>query len=97
MILQILFILVDTDVPRNRRVFKYFQIREVDVPCIQIINLSSDARYKMPFEEITYENLRNFGQSFLNRKAKVNPSLDNDYSEPQNNSFLAVLGLHCFA
>ena len=51
----------------------------------------------MPFEEITYENLRNFGQSFLNRKAKVNPSLDNDYSEPQNNSFLAVLGLHCFA
>ncbi|MXQ90029.1 hypothetical protein E5288_WYG013915 [Bos mutus] len=67
---KILFILVDTDVPRNRRVFKYFQIREVDAPCIQILNLSSDARYKMPFEEITYENLRNFGQSFLNRKAK---------------------------
>ena len=71
MIWQILFILVDTDVPRNRRVFKYFQITEVDVPCIQILNLSSDARYKMPFEEITYENLQKFGQSFLNRKATL--------------------------
>ncbi|XP_057551713.1 protein disulfide-isomerase-like protein of the testis [Hippopotamus amphibius kiboko] len=67
---KILFILVDADEPRNRRVFKYFRITEVDTPCVQILNLSSDARYKMPFEEITYENLKKFSQSFLNRKAK---------------------------
>ena len=45
----------------------------------------------MPFEEITYENLKKFGQSFLNRKAKVSSSLDKVYPEPQNNSFSVIL------
>ncbi|XP_036682438.1 protein disulfide-isomerase-like protein of the testis isoform X2 [Balaenoptera musculus] len=71
---KILFILVDADEPRNGRVFEYFRIAEADIPCVQILNLSSDARYKMPFEEITYENLKKFGQSFLNRKAKKHQS-----------------------
>uniref|UniRef100_A0A8C3VWH2 Protein disulfide-isomerase-like protein of the testis n=1 Tax=Catagonus wagneri TaxID=51154 RepID=A0A8C3VWH2_9CETA len=71
---KILFILVDADEPRNRRVFEYFRITQVDVPSVQILNLSSDARYKMPFEEITYGNLKKFGQSFLNRKAKKHQS-----------------------
>uniref|UniRef100_A0A8D1MYU9 Protein disulfide-isomerase-like protein of the testis n=1 Tax=Sus scrofa TaxID=9823 RepID=A0A8D1MYU9_PIG len=71
---KILFILVDADEPRNRRVFEYFRITEVDIPSVQILNLSSDARYKMPFEEITYENLKKFGQRFLDRKAKKHQS-----------------------
>ncbi|XP_007467027.1 PREDICTED: protein disulfide-isomerase-like protein of the testis [Lipotes vexillifer] len=71
---KILFILVDADEPRNGRVLEYFRITEADIPCVQILNLSSDARYKMPFEEITYENLKKFGQSFLNRKAKKHQS-----------------------
>ena len=91
MVWQILFILVDADEPRNGRVFEYFRIAEADIPCVQILNLSSDARYKMPFEEITYENLKKFGQSFLNRKAKVSSSLDKVYPEPQNNSFSVIL------
>ncbi|CAK7304382.1 Protein disulfide-isomerase-like protein of the testis [Vulpes lagopus] len=71
---EILFILVDADEPRNGHIFKYFRITEVNIPCVQILNLSSDARYKMPFEEITYENLKKFGRSFLNRSAKKHQS-----------------------
>uniref|UniRef100_A0A8C4MBG8 Thioredoxin domain-containing protein n=1 Tax=Equus asinus TaxID=9793 RepID=A0A8C4MBG8_EQUAS len=64
---KILFILVDADEPRNRHVFKHFRIAEVNIPSVQILNLSSDARYKMPSEEITYKNLKKFGHSFLNK------------------------------
>ncbi|XP_031543150.2 protein disulfide-isomerase-like protein of the testis [Vicugna pacos] len=71
---KILSILVDADEPKNRRVFEYFRITEFDIPSVQILNLSSGARYKMPFEEITYKNLKKFGQSFLNRKAKKHQS-----------------------
>ncbi|XP_070088680.1 protein disulfide-isomerase-like protein of the testis [Equus caballus] len=73
---KILFILVDADEPRNRHVFKYFRITEVNIPSVQILNLSSDARYKMPSEEITYENLKKFGRSFLNNSAKKHQSSD---------------------
>lgn len=68
---QMLFILVDADEPRNGRVFEYFRITEADIPSVQILNLSSDARYKMPFEDVTFQNLQKFGRSFLNRRAKV--------------------------
>ncbi|XP_037669738.1 protein disulfide-isomerase-like protein of the testis [Choloepus didactylus] len=71
---KILFILVNTDEPRNGRVFEYFRITEVDVPSVQILNLSSNARYKMPAEEITYKNLKKFGRSFLNGSAKKHQS-----------------------
>ncbi|XP_004750330.2 protein disulfide-isomerase-like protein of the testis isoform X2 [Mustela putorius furo] len=71
---EILFILVNADEPRNGHILKYFRITEVNIPCVQILNLSSDARYKMPSEEITYENLKKFGYSFLNRNAKKHQS-----------------------
>ncbi|XP_059010656.1 protein disulfide-isomerase-like protein of the testis isoform X2 [Mustela lutreola] len=71
---EILFILVNADEPRNGHILKYFRITEVNIPCVQILNLSSDARYKMPSEEITYENLKKFGHSFLNRNAKKHQS-----------------------
>uniref|UniRef100_A0A9L0ISL7 Thioredoxin domain-containing protein n=1 Tax=Equus asinus TaxID=9793 RepID=A0A9L0ISL7_EQUAS len=80
---KILFILVDADEPRNRHVFKYFRITEVNIPSVQILNLSSDARYKMPSEEITYENLKKFGRSFLNNSAKVSLFFDKVYPESQ--------------
>ncbi|ELK29025.1 Protein disulfide-isomerase-like protein of the testis [Myotis davidii] len=67
---KILFILVDADEPRNGRIFEYFRITEVNVPSVQILNLSSDARYKMPFGSITSQNLKKFGRSYLRRSAK---------------------------
>ncbi|XP_053410780.1 protein disulfide-isomerase-like protein of the testis [Nycticebus coucang] len=71
---KILFILVDADEPRNRRVFEYFRITEVNVPSVQILNLTSDARYKMPSDEITFRNLKTFGLNFLSRNAKKHQS-----------------------
>ncbi|XP_063082650.1 protein disulfide-isomerase-like protein of the testis isoform X2 [Cavia porcellus] len=67
---KILFIVVDVEEHRNKHVLEYFQVTKVNVPCVQILNLSSDTRYKMPSDEITYENLVMFGTSFLNRNAK---------------------------
>uniref|UniRef100_A0A8C5KT11 Protein disulfide-isomerase-like protein of the testis n=1 Tax=Jaculus jaculus TaxID=51337 RepID=A0A8C5KT11_JACJA len=71
---KILLILINADEPRNRHVFKYFRITEVNVPSVQILNLTSDARYKMPTDEITYENLKKFGKSFLRGSAKKHES-----------------------
>lgn len=67
---------MDADEPRNGRIFEYFRITEVNVPSVQILNLSSDASYKMPFEDITFQNLKKFGRSYLNRSAKVSSFLD---------------------
>ncbi|XP_059682580.1 protein disulfide-isomerase-like protein of the testis [Gavia stellata] len=71
---KIMFVLVDTNETRNGRVFEYFRIREVDVPAVRILNLTSDAKYKMPADEVTVENLKEFCQSYLNGKAKVHLS-----------------------
>ncbi|NWV23657.1 PDILT protein, partial [Origma solitaria] len=67
---EILFVLVDTNEGRNGRIFEYFRIRDIDVPAVRILNLTSDAKYKMPADEVTVENLREFCQSYLNGKAK---------------------------
>uniref|UniRef100_A0A8C5U4R5 Protein disulfide isomerase like, testis expressed n=1 Tax=Malurus cyaneus samueli TaxID=2593467 RepID=A0A8C5U4R5_9PASS len=67
---KMLFVLVDTDEVRNGRIFEYFRIRDIDVPAVRILNLPSDARYKMPADEVTLENLRAFCHSYLDGKAK---------------------------
>ncbi|XP_023560141.1 protein disulfide-isomerase-like protein of the testis [Octodon degus] len=67
---KILFIVVDVDEQRSRHVLEYFQVTKFAVPSVQILNLSSDARYKMPSDEINYENFKTFGRSFLNKTAK---------------------------
>ncbi|XP_064529041.1 protein disulfide-isomerase-like protein of the testis isoform X3 [Pseudopipra pipra] len=72
--IEILFVLVDTNEGRNGRIFEYFCIRDIDVPAVRILNLTSDAKYKMPADEVTVENLREFCQSYLNGKAKVHLS-----------------------
>ncbi|XP_068002929.1 protein disulfide-isomerase-like protein of the testis isoform X1 [Melanerpes formicivorus] len=68
---KIMFVLVDTNESRNGRVFEYFRVREVDVPAVRILNLTSNAKYKMPADEVTVENLKEFCQSYLNGKAKL--------------------------
>ncbi|XP_062999589.1 protein disulfide-isomerase-like protein of the testis [Elgaria multicarinata webbii] len=67
---KIMFIFVDTDEARNGRVIEYFRVAEVEVPAVQILNLTSDARYKMPADDVTTGNLRGFCQSYLEGKAK---------------------------
>ncbi|KAM9261547.1 LOW QUALITY PROTEIN: protein disulfide-isomerase-like protein of the testis [Cariama cristata] len=72
---KIMFTLVDTNETRNGQVFEYFCIREVDIPAIRIVNLTSNAKYKMPADELTVENLK-FCQSYLNGKAKLHLSIE---------------------
>nr|XP_060642391.1 protein disulfide-isomerase-like protein of the testis [Anolis sagrei ordinatus] len=67
---KIMFILVDTDETRNGRVIEYFRVTVVEVPAVQILNLTSDARYKMPAEEVTTDHLRTFCRNYLEGKAK---------------------------
>ncbi|NWI62062.1 PDILT protein, partial [Todus mexicanus] len=55
----------------NGRVFEYFRIKDIDVPSVRILNLTSDAKYKMPADEVTVESLKTFCQSYLNGKAKL--------------------------
>lgn len=93
LIWQILFILVDSDEPRNRRVLDYFQVLEGHLPCVQILNLTSDVRYKMPSDDITYQNLKKFGRNFLSKNAKVSLFLDEIGSIPESHSFLEFLAL----
>ncbi|XP_050569855.1 protein disulfide-isomerase-like protein of the testis [Cygnus atratus] len=71
---KITFVLVNTNETRNGRVFEYFRIRDVDVPTVRILNLKSNAKYKMPADEVTVENLRHFCQSYLDGKAKLHLS-----------------------
>ncbi|XP_056392645.1 protein disulfide-isomerase-like protein of the testis [Hyla sarda] len=67
---KIVFVLVNTDESRNGRIFEYFRIKEVDTPAIRILNLTSDTKYRMPADDITFENIRSFCQSYLDGKAK---------------------------
>nr|XP_038042715.1 protein disulfide-isomerase-like protein of the testis isoform X3 [Anas platyrhynchos] len=71
---KITFVLVNTNETRNGRVFEYFRIRDIDVPAVRILNLTSNAKYKMPADEVTLENLRHFCQSYLDGKAKIHLS-----------------------
>uniref|UniRef100_A0A663EPP8 Thioredoxin domain-containing protein n=1 Tax=Aquila chrysaetos chrysaetos TaxID=223781 RepID=A0A663EPP8_AQUCH len=47
---------------------------KVDVPATRILNLTSDAKYKMPADKVTVENLKEFCQSYLKGKAKLHVS-----------------------
>uniref|UniRef100_A0A669Q4M4 Protein disulfide isomerase like, testis expressed n=1 Tax=Phasianus colchicus TaxID=9054 RepID=A0A669Q4M4_PHACC len=71
---KIMFVVVNTNETRNGRIFEYFRIREVDVPAVRILNLTSQAKYKMPADEVTTENVRHFCQSYLDGKAKLHLS-----------------------
>lgn len=93
LIWQILFILVNSDEPKNKRIFEYFRISTVNVPSVQILNLSSDARYKMPTDDITFENLKKFCQNFLSKTAKVSFLLDKLCQEPQNLLMIFLVSL----
>ncbi|KAJ7305830.1 hypothetical protein JRQ81_010196 [Phrynocephalus forsythii] len=67
---KIMFIFVDTDETRNGRVIEYFRVTVAEIPAVQILNLTNDARFKMPAEEVTPENIRSFCQNYLEGKAK---------------------------
>ncbi|NXN93452.1 PDILT protein, partial [Rhinopomastus cyanomelas] len=68
---KLVFVLVNTNETRNGRVFEHFRIKAVDVPAVRILNLTSDAKYKMPADEVTVQSLREFCRSYLSGTAKL--------------------------
>uniref|UniRef100_A0A8C3HY53 Protein disulfide isomerase like, testis expressed n=1 Tax=Chrysemys picta bellii TaxID=8478 RepID=A0A8C3HY53_CHRPI len=89
---KIMFILVDTNETRNGRVFEYFRITEIDVPAVRILNLTSDAKYKMPADEVTVENLRSFCHSYLGGKAKPHVSSEEIPEDWDKNPVKVLVG-----
>ncbi|KAG8433103.1 hypothetical protein GDO86_017403 [Hymenochirus boettgeri] len=67
---KLVFILVDTNETRNGRIFEYFRITEVDTPAVRIMNLTTDMKYRMPADEVSFKNVRSFCQNYLDGKAK---------------------------
>ncbi|KAM9372597.1 LOW QUALITY PROTEIN: protein disulfide-isomerase-like protein of the testis, partial [Phaethornis superciliosus] len=67
---KVSFVLVDRNETRNG-VLEYFHIRDIDVPTVRTLNLTSDAKYKTPADEVTVENLKDFCHNYLHGKAKV--------------------------
>ncbi|KAG9476900.1 hypothetical protein GDO78_002350, partial [Eleutherodactylus coqui] len=74
---KIVFVLVDTDESRNGRIFEYFRITEVDTPAVRLLNLTSDTKYRMPADDVTFENVRSFCQKYLDGKAKPQRDSEN--------------------
>ncbi|XP_075755534.1 protein disulfide-isomerase-like protein of the testis isoform X2 [Pelodiscus sinensis] len=89
---KIMFILVDTNETRNGRVFEYFRITEIDVPAVRILNLTSDAKYKMPADEVTVENLRSFCHSYLGGTAKPHVSSEEIPEDWDKNPVKVLVG-----
>ncbi|XP_072416386.1 protein disulfide-isomerase-like [Chiloscyllium punctatum] len=87
---QIIFILVDTDESMNGRLREFFQIRDMDVPAVRLINTTDNVRYRMQAEQIITENVKSFCQAYLNGKEKPQQHSE-DLPEDWNKNPVKVL------
>uniref|UniRef100_UPI00398E7E19 protein disulfide-isomerase-like n=1 Tax=Pristiophorus japonicus TaxID=55135 RepID=UPI00398E7E19 len=67
---QIIFVLVDTNESKNGRMKEFFQIRDMDVPAVRLINTKENVRYRMQADKVTTENVKTFCQGYLDGKEK---------------------------
>ncbi|KAG5854459.1 protein disulfide-isomerase [Anguilla anguilla] len=66
---KVLFVLIDTDEPRNGRILEYFRVRAVETPSVRMVNLTDNIQYQMQ-SEITLDKMTAFCQKYLDGKAK---------------------------
>ncbi|KAJ8246000.1 hypothetical protein GJAV_G00262580 [Gymnothorax javanicus] len=66
---KVLFVLIDTDEPRNGRILEYFRVRAVETPSVRMVNLTDNVQYQMP-AELTLDYLKAFCQTYLDGKAE---------------------------
>lgn len=71
MCVQILFVWINVDEPRNGRVMEYFGVREFEAPLIRLVNLTDQVTYHLPSATLDVEIIQGFCQSYLEGKAKV--------------------------
>ncbi|XP_059510022.1 protein disulfide-isomerase-like isoform X2 [Stegostoma tigrinum] len=87
---MIIFILVDTDESMNGRLREFFQIRDMDVPAVCLINTTEDVRYRMRADQVTTESVKKFCQDYLNGKEKPQ-QYSEDLPEDWNKNPVKVL------
>lgn len=68
---QILFVFVNVDEPRNGRLMEYFRVRDFEAPLIRLVNLTDHVTYHLPSDTLDVETIKKFCQSYLEGKAKV--------------------------
>ena len=68
---QILFVWVNVDEPRNGRLMEYFRVRPLEAPLIRIVNLTDHVTYHLPSDTLDVQTITTFCQSYLDGKAKV--------------------------
>ncbi|XP_028670211.1 protein disulfide-isomerase [Erpetoichthys calabaricus] len=73
---KILCVFVNTDEPRNGRIFEHFRVRDVDCPAVRIIDLTTSVQYQMQADEVSIDNVKKFAEDFLGGKAK--PKLESE-------------------
>lgn len=73
--IQILFVLVNVNEPRNGRLMEYFRVRGFEAPLIRLVNLTDHVTYHLPSDTLDEETIKSFCQSYLEGKAKVTCTL----------------------
>ncbi|XP_072123415.1 protein disulfide-isomerase-like [Mobula birostris] len=87
---QIIFILVDTDENRNGRIREFFQIRDLDIPAVRMINITETVRYRMQADKVTTEEVEKFCQAYVDGKEKPEESSE-EIPEDWNKNPVKVL------
>lgn len=72
--LQILFVFVNVDEPRNGRLMEYFRVREFEAPLVRLVNMTDHVTYHLPSETLDTGTIKRFCQSYLEGEAKVDPA-----------------------
>lgn len=71
---QILFVLVNVEEPRNGRLMEYFRVRGFEAPLVRLVNMTDHVTYHLPSETLDAGTIKQFCQSYLEGKAKVDPT-----------------------
>ncbi|KAM9793040.1 LOW QUALITY PROTEIN: protein disulfide-isomerase [Neosynchiropus ocellatus] len=68
--MEIVFVLVNTDDPRNGRLMEYFRVRPLDAPHVRLVNLTDHVTYHLPTDTLDATTIKTFCRSYLDGEAK---------------------------
>lgn len=65
---------VNVNEPRNGRLMEYFRVRPFEAPLVRLVNMTDHVTYQLPSDTLDAETIRGFCRSYLEGKAKVDPT-----------------------
>ncbi|XP_053711088.1 protein disulfide-isomerase isoform X2 [Synchiropus splendidus] len=68
--MEIVFVLVNIDEPRNGRLMEYFRVRPFDAPHVRLVNLTDHMTYHLPTDTLDVATIKTFCRSYLDGEAK---------------------------